>query len=711
MTDNLDLWEDELKTTANFRVGDTKRVVHSTLVGGVRGDGLVADTDMETLGEVTGFFNSISILGGGGSSYAIDSIFPPPPISALERLKMTLVTDPGANSISMKRNDIDGGGTYLTGWKKAIARVYLLVNDDFRTNGVDALFMARIKPDPDKATTTQTYQIGLGKKSSVTEHNWVLSGDVEASISYQDSGIAFATSGNVWTRLEIEFDDDTILFKVEGEVIGSTTISNQLGLVEVEIFAETTNPGGSTYNIYWDLCELFSVVKHNDSVATFPDQQHEFSTIDIAPANLTKWNKVVLDKKLEDLSLQRYLTVSVYATSTGAVIPGYSDLSESEIDISGISHSSIYLRFKFYDENHVPTSFDETATLTNIQVWFEPADISVVMSVTENTYNPGDLVSPITTKTGYRVQFTATAQAYYDDRKRKPNDPDVEVESYWFDFGDGLNSGWIAHNVVSHIYTKHSLNIPEAGADQKWNVVCRIKYDNGVISGFGNTILVEVLNANPVARMMIKPIVARMSGAGPSASVKLFGNDSFDIDDNGTIALSSGYKFDYGDGSPQVYQNDPSASHSYTIAGTYILGLTVKDDLGAESTKLLQKITVIAALVPTSINFTRRPEQITEDFSADYDIYHTVQGGLHSVEPLDTRSETVKMGGKFGTKAELEMIRGYVQNQTLISFTYKDLNDSDQTINGYIVSLSIARIPGFKRDLPWKATVKKVDTS
>lgn len=66
---------------------------------------------------------------------------------------------------------------------------------------------------------------------------------------------------------------------------------------------------------------------------------------------------------------------------------------------------------------------------------------------------------------------------------------------------------------------------------------------------------------------------------------------SFDGSDSkpGTGRTIVDYSFDFGDGSPTV--EGPTASHSYTISGVYLVTLTVKDDSGAKA-KSSQPVTV-----------------------------------------------------------------------------------------------------------------------
>ncbi|MBI5913619.1 fibronectin type III domain-containing protein [Candidatus Azambacteria bacterium] len=94
-------------------------------------------------------------------------------------------------------------------------------------------------------------------------------------------------------------------------------------------------------------------------------------------------------------------------------------------------------------------------------------------------------------------------------------------------------------------------------------------------------------NVNPVALIVVSPATA---GTAPF-TISADGSGSYDTD--GSIAQ---YIWNWGDGTPNTL-GVPNASHTYTIAGTYILSLTVIDNQGGSGTAN-QTITVSVAAVP-----------------------------------------------------------------------------------------------------------------
>jgi hypothetical protein len=394
-------------------------------------------------------------------------------------------------------------------------------------------------------------------------------------------------------------------------------------------------------------------------------------------------------------------------TNNHVLQSGFENLTDSSIDISSITTSEIFLRFKFWAVNGYDSPVLKKITVTYLQVGENPlawdGATTPTIAVTANSYND-DITAPIDTKTGYAITFQAS------DGEPTGFYPTITIEEYWFDFGDGLNSGWITHNVVNHVYSKHSQNVSEAGADREWNVRVKVKYSNDEVSPWSSYLDINVANAAPDARLWVRPIVSRMGSSGLSEYIYFFGSDSFDIDGNGSIKASGGYLFDYGDGTAQSWQDDSYATHQYSGAGTYVVGLTVKDDLDLSSSKLTTKIIIKPALTSVLIVFHRRPRQIDFAYSADYQITKTIAGGFPDVEPTTAKNRTVKISGnaRLG-ETDITLLVNYVENQTLVKLQYIDLTDTVRVFTGYIRNFNFSRRGGFKRDVQYSADLQYVD--
>ena len=417
----------------------------------------------------------------------------------------------------------------------------------------------------------------------------------------------------------------------------------------------------------------------------YPDHKQQFQTIEIEPDNWYSWQTLTLNKSGESQSIEKYIAVTVIDNSTGFTIEGFRYRTESEIDMTSITQSSISLRVDFFNEQGY-----ETPELENLKLTYFVSGGEVSVAATANTYN-SDLTSPIVTKTGYRMTYEATAIAHPD--------PDVTVEYYWFDFGDELNSGWITNNVVNHIFNKHSQTLGD------FDTRVKVKYSNDEVSGWSNVLLMDVLNSAPKARMWVKPVSVYMSGALPgSAYLWFFGNDSFDIDDNGSIAQ---YKFDFGDGAAQAWQADEFGGHAYTVAGVYTVGLTVKDDLGLESEKVITKIKIKAQLTATLIVFALRPRQVDIDYTYDYQVTKTLAGGEPDVEPVYTKGKVLKIAGQSHlTEQDANTMRGYADGFTLVKFQYYNNVGVLVDFTGYLTSFNESRGGGLNKDAPWNATLR-----
>jgi len=697
-------WEDAYHDAT--KIDTITGLIHDTDAGMISANPLLDSCDMESLAEIDAFFNE-QIL--GTATRSVDNTGVIPVISGYSPLK---IANPKANSCYMKKNYKDGGGAYISGWKNFTASVWLYVNASVRDGNTKVYFTSKFRPDPDVVTSGNSYDVGFGFDSAISGDNILYASLISGTTTtYSDSGYIIPLT-DTWIKLSIEKTGDTVKYYVnEIEITGMTlTLTNQLGACEVSLAMEDSNAPGGSFDFYWDMCEIKINAENNNDDTNYPGKQHYLQTIDIEPSELLEWDKIDITKINQNLDEEQYITCSVLdPANADTVITGFDGLTDDEIDISDITQTKIAVKLEFYDVNGYPTTFEDTVSLANLRVYYNVDESELTLSVTENTYND-DLTPPIVTKTGYRVKFKAVANSYYDTHSTYLNDPDVYAGFYWFDFGEGLNTGWIESNIVTHIFNKHSLNVSEAGADQQWQVRCKIKWSNGIIGVYATAIDVSVLNANPVARIWCNPRIVRMSGAPLGAIIKLDSSDSFDIDDNGVISTSGGYLFDLGDGTAQAWQVASFINHSYDTAGTYVVGITVKDDIGASSTKLTTKIKILDAETAKTISFNRHPSQVTRSLSSGYNKYHTISGGWATVEGIATKDQQIKISGQAHlVETDITNMSLYVENQTLITFQYYDLTGALVSFTGYIVSFQQGRVGGMTRDVPWTATIQYKD--
>jgi uncharacterized repeat protein (TIGR01451 family) len=134
-------------------------------------------------------------------------------------------------------------------------------------------------------------------------------------------------------------------------------------------------------------------------------------------------------------------------------------------------------------------------------------------------------------------------------------DLDGEELEYYFDFGDGTNSGWIVNSDIKHKYSN---------GPQEYNVELRVKDSDGEI---GSTdLLISVLNQLPIAQ------------AGPDLTVQINQEVIFDAsgsyDPEGNILT---YKWNFGDDITTEWLNSAETTHSYTEPGEFTVTLSVSD--------------------------------------------------------------------------------------------------------------------------------------
>ncbi|MCU1543731.1 MAG: hypothetical protein JWM50_1596 [Microbacteriaceae bacterium] len=152
-----------------------------------------------------------------------------------------------------------------------------------------------------------------------------------------------------------------------------------------------------------------------------------------------------------------------------------------------------------------------------------------------------------------------------------------------------------------------------AGGDRTWG--SSDSYFAGDLDEFA--VYPSALNASTVAAHfeLGKPVPRNVE---PSASftaatddLRVSLNASASTDSDGTIAQ---YDWDFGDSSGVISGTEPTASHTYSVAGTYTVTLTVLDDDGASAAQTREVTVAHLNTVPTPI-FT----EVLTDLRADVD--------------------------------------------------------------------------------------------
>jgi PKD repeat protein len=132
-------------------------------------------------------------------------------------------------------------------------------------------------------------------------------------------------------------------------------------------------------------------------------------------------------------------------------------------------------------------------------------------------------------------------------------DIDGMISSYYYDFGDGTNSGWITSPTATHQYSDGT---------QEYDVTLTVRDDD---SETDVTILtIKILNRAPQA------VCGEDKTVDTNQVIDFNGKSSTDMD--GTI---DNYAWDFGDGTTGTGK---TAAHAYDDDGEYTITLTVTDD-------------------------------------------------------------------------------------------------------------------------------------
>lgn len=221
---------------------------------------------------------------------------------------------------------------------------------------------------------------------------------------------------------------------------------------------------------------------------------------------------------------------------------------------------------KFEESSLGPISIGESATRT---VLWSPTKTDNMIYFVVNDTNPyeSDLGNNRASKEIMISNFYPTSVIQADSLAAKTfedltfdgtgsSDPDGTIQEYFFEFGDGNDSGWITASSTKHYYED----------DGCYTVSLKVKDDKDGESGWA-TLNVDIFNRNPTADLQVTTSeVARFS----LTTINFTAEASSDMD--GTIV---NYTWDLGDG---ISGTGPTASRSYDEPGTKTVRVRVRDD-------------------------------------------------------------------------------------------------------------------------------------
>jgi PKD repeat protein len=147
-----------------------------------------------------------------------------------------------------------------------------------------------------------------------------------------------------------------------------------------------------------------------------------------------------------------------------------------------------------------------------------------------------------------------------------PDDADY-VDEYFFEYGDGGDSGWTTSSSVIHSYSS-------AGT---YTARLRVRDSHGRESETSATGTVRV-TSSPSNRAPTAVLTANPTTVDLGKTVTFNGDSSSDPD--GIVSL---YNFDFGDGVSTGWVTSSIQTHSYSSEGLFTTTLQVQDDDGANS--------------------------------------------------------------------------------------------------------------------------------
>jgi PKD repeat protein len=216
--------------------------------------------------------------------------------------------------------------------------------------------------------------------------------------------------------------------------------------------------------------------------------------------------------------------------------------------------------------------------------------------------------------------------------------------SYYWDFGDGTNSGWLDYSVgpnTNHMYTDQGV----------YNVTFIVRDNDALVRNA--SVEVTVINIPPVAS------TGNDLTVDEDETANFLGNGTDTPSDIGGLT----YYWDFGNGiESETWSSNPEASTIYTDQGIYTAVLTVKDDNGDTSNS---SIMVVVNNVEPLAKIKADKTVINEDESIQFD----------AGESQDTESDIsdLEYTWQFEDEGSIE----HSTNNTIISHMFKRSGDWD----------------------------------
>jgi len=231
------------------------------------------------------------------------------------------------------------------------------------------------------------------------------------------------------------------------------------------------------------------------------------------------------------------------------------------------------------------------------------------------------------------------------------------ITAYLFDYGDGMDSGWIVNSWTAHAYNRSG----------SYPARLMVKHANGELSRWSEPLPITMLNRPPVAQAW--------STTSSTSIHDYIGFDSTGSKDpDGRIVC---YLWEFGDGSKS---SDPAPWHVYDLAGVFDVELTVKDDENATANATVR---VSVRGLPPVVDFQVIPRY--GDYRTDFKFVSLA---------TDTESQIASWLWQFGdgsTSNQTNTTHRYAGSGTyIVTLTCVDVQDMMSYRDGVVVVNNVA---------------------
>jgi hypothetical protein len=240
------------------------------------------------------------------------------------------------------------------------------------------------------------------------------------------------------------------------------------------------------------------------------------------------------------------------------------------------------------------------------------------------------------------------------------------IEEYYFDFGDGDNSGWITEDSVNHTY----------GQVGQYTTSLIVKDDDGEICESPAEVIVTI-SARPIASLSAAPTLI-YKGEGVTFDASLSSDEDGTVDE---------YHFEYGNGENSGWVTDPIISYNYSVAGLFMASLIVRDNDMVESENL-QEMQIEVRAIPLAV-LTTDQTTIYKDDSILFDAIQSSDEGGSVEQYLFDFGDGYTSGWILDPTHEHSYSAAGVFNATL---SVRD-NDGDTNENIAYVIISVRSYP------------------